>query len=155
MIDLKVQLENKFANVIDYYNFELIDWNKDEVSLLNKKGNFVLNIKTHFDNVYAEYIIKNNADNLISYDISNYLSSKCDDEDRKGITNPDNVESRLKAILLIWSKCLSRKFDDMLKGEINWVNDYEEFKLTGIPRMIQEKNKEILKKELTARPNLF
>lgn len=136
--------EDKFENIIANYNLQFIKYSNDMIYLVGK--GFILMITIHFDNMYVEYIIRDNNGDMISYNVSSYIVSKFDEMDRKDIVQPQNVEETLVAIITIWSRGLPRHCCNILNGEKDWLEDYKHFELAGKPNAIDTSLKTELEK---------
>ncbi len=59
------------------------------------------------------------------YYCDNFLALAFDDNDRKGLQDGDDVYTRIKNEILITSRGLVSKWENILKGDTKWLEDYK------------------------------
>lgn len=126
--------KEKFNSIINEYHLKYVDILNDTIALIGRK--YALVVTIHLDNMYVQYVFRNEENNYIGYNVSSYFVSKFDSDDRRGIDAPNNVEETLVAIFNIWSRGLPRHWSNMLKGDLAWLQDYEKFELAVEPKLV-------------------
>lgn len=140
----KKLFEEKFQKIIESYKLEIIELSDETLLLKSKECIFMITI--HFDDMYVEYIHRNERGKLIGYNISSYIASKFDSDDRKDIIPPQNVLETITAIFTIWCRGLPRHFNEMLQGDKAWIEDYKVFELAGESKKIPIELEKIIDK---------
>ncbi|MEY8284441.1 hypothetical protein AALA13_11525 [Lachnospiraceae bacterium 50-23] len=136
-MDWKKNMKEKFSDIMLNYNLRYHIISNNSIALIGR--GFALMLMVHFDNLYVDYVMRNQEKQLVSYYIFSYIANQFDAVDRKGIGNPKNVSERLEAIFTIWSRGLPRHCDSLLKGEHEWIEDYKQFELaTGLKNIKPE-----------------
>lgn len=141
---LNTFMEN-MESIIKKYNFQCIDVSHDKLLLVSNE--FALLFMVQYDQVYLDYIIKNN-DRYDKIDIWNFCISKFDEIDRENASQFQSIEDSLAVTYKILASGLERHFNNILIGDRNWIEDYKNYELAGKPQKAENYLEVILNKYL-------
>lgn len=116
--------EEKFIEIFQdvISDFKLHVKKLDENTMLLCSQKYYLEVFITFDGAFIRY--KNLITNK-KYDISNYLALNTEAVDRGGLSNAEIVSIYVEESLLVRARVLYRKYKNLLSGEINWFDDYQ------------------------------
>lgn len=87
------------------------------------KDNYAIVLSVDRDYVDINFLYKEGT-RIINYWIHPFLMENLDDEDRSVCREKYNVEDKLINYLLIYENVLSKKWQNILMGQMDWVEDY-------------------------------
>lgn len=111
-----------FSEIIRKYKLQMEVISYEEVVLIGV--DFILAFLMHHDDVSVFYIRRNEAEEIMRWDIDYYVAHAIIEEDRKGIIRGKTADERIRNIILILSRTFERCFTDILSGETEWMGDY-------------------------------
>ncbi len=141
---------NFFSEIIEKYNFEVVFLDENEIVLVGK--GFLIRIVMWREGVDLRYIILNEENRPVSYNLNHYTSPKCDSNDRDGLKPPESFHERIVYGLTIYSRGLMNHCDDILSGDKAWIKEFEKSKYcekggSRLGSTLQEQVEPLLKKQ--------
>ncbi|MGC9268109.1 hypothetical protein [Listeria ivanovii] len=130
-MDFKHAVQNSFADIIKEYQFNLIKINEDEIMLLNP--DYALTIWRSREGIDIYYLFLHNLEKV---KITNFLFSNYEKDLLASITSANNLTDKISNNLLIHARGLSKYFPELLSGQNDWVEKFNENKFYNEPRVI-------------------
>lgn len=94
----------------------------DDTTMQIIGDNFTLLISYDMDTSWIYYTNKKTDK---TYLISNYINVNAESIDRDDIPKVDIISKSIERTLIIQSRVLKRKFENLLEGKSDWFNNYE------------------------------
>ena len=105
-------LSENFAEIVKTYNLKEKKISNNEMAYIS--SNYVLIVTIEHFVINISYSTKADLPNM--YYCDNFLAEAFDDNDREGIQNGDDANTRIKNEILITSRGLVSKWGKFLKG---------------------------------------
>lgn len=125
-------IKSKFEKIIDIYHFEYVKIRNSCWALVGM--GFAITLTVGRDGATISYIMPNQHGEIYELDFDTYISRKFDKDDRKGIGKPKNLYETAVAELEIASRGLVSHWDNLLRGDKSWMEDYSKDLFGGFPR---------------------
>lgn len=133
-----------FKQILENYNLEICKINNHIFFLYSNK--YILIISISRDGVNIKYVKRNSDGKLEEFQIDSFISEKFDEIDRKDIGYPETIYDIVLAELKIVASGLERHFNNLLKGEIEWIDDFMTSSFDGAIREPNSVNKLYIEK---------
>lgn len=128
-------------DIFEKINDDLVIYFKDIIKQYNLKINKTTDISTAFIaetyilvffidkfDIGISYLITDSNGNFVKYAVENFFAEKCDDSDRKNLIVPKKAGDCVINDIVIMESCLSTKWQNILCGDKNWINDLKNSK---------------------------
>ncbi len=124
----KDYFEDKMQLLSEYYAEIVKTYNLKEKKIRNNvmayiSSNYVLMVTIEHFGITVSYSTKEDLPNM--YYCNNFLAEAFDDNDRVGIQLGDDANTRIKNDILVTSRGLVSKWENILKGDTKWLEDYK------------------------------
>ena len=116
--------EDCFAEIEEEYNTKLYVVSDKRMALVAKT--YILFFLVHMGTVYVRYVYRQEDGTLTEVDVDYNLTKSVIKQDYADLP-PTRTTFREEAEdeILITARCLARRWDDLLRGEIAWMTDPE------------------------------
>lgn len=114
-------LSENFAEIVKKYNLKEKKISENEMAYISSNYVFIVTIEPLGINI--SYSTKTDLPYI--YYCDNFLSEAFDDNDRVGIQYGDDANTRIKNEILIASRGLVSKWENILKGDTKWLEDFK------------------------------
>lgn len=135
--------KSTFKEIIERYHFEVVPINEHEVALVGK--GFAISVSVSREGATVYYIMVNEQQELIEYWFDNYICSKFDTKDRENYGKPANYNERIISELKVTASGLLNHWDNVLKGDQGWIEEYKTYEYGGEPKKANSFDVSILK----------
>lgn len=109
-----------FEEIIRTYNFKYI--RKDSLHSVLAKDNYAIILSVDRDYVDINYL-KREGTGIIKYWIHPFLMENLDEEDRSVRREGKDLNTKLINYILLYEKVLRTKWQNILTGKMDWVDD--------------------------------
>lgn len=111
-----------------------------KTALIGKRFALIIAI----DRFYATVSYLSTEEKTIKvYSCDNYFAEKYDDNDRINLLNGYGAESIVRNNIIIIANGLVNKWTNVLKGEIDWLENYKKSKWFSVERLLPEELEKI------------
>ncbi len=114
-------LSENFAEIVKTYNLKEKKIRNNVMAYIS--SNYVLMVTIEHFGITLSYSTKEDLPNM--YYCNNFLAEAFDDNDRVGIQLGDDANTRIKNDILVTSRGLVSKWENILKGDTKWLEDYK------------------------------
>lgn len=147
MNNIWIELNNeipKYAKEISKkYNLKIMGINDLKTALIG--FDFIILLSIDKFSASVSYIHRDEKGELWLYSCDNFLAEKYDNKDRVGLLKEDGVKEIIINELIIIINGLQNKWEDVLKGNRDWLVDFKKSKWYNISKL-ENKEKEIINK---------
>ncbi|EPR12848.1 hypothetical protein [Ruminiclostridium papyrosolvens] len=122
-------IKEYFSSIFEKYDLDYRDVTENSVAFIGKGYAFVLTIR--LGEVYLDFttLLENEYKKI---DIWNFCASYFTSEDRKNLPLGKTVEDNIRCTILVLARGLENNFRSMLKGHIEWIDNYKRYPMAGI-----------------------
>ena len=118
-----------FKDIIQKYNFKCKQHSSLKTVLY--KDNYIITMLVEREYVDL-YFIKEEGDIINKYWIQPFVLQNLTEEDKSNTREGDDWETRLINYLVIYEKVLRTKWESILLGKMDWVEEYKKSKMPSI-----------------------
>lgn len=118
-----------FEDIINQYNFNIKKTLSGETVIYKDDYGIVFNGDRDYVNIY---FLKKEGDKIFSYWIQPFMMDKLTDEDRSNEREGNDNYTTLINYLLIYEKVLRTKRENILMGQMDWVEDFKKSSMWSI-----------------------
>ena len=129
MTNYQELITNIFKEIIEKYNFKIVEINEHSIALVRDK--FAIIIVISRDGTTLKYVMEDEEGEIVEYKFDSFISTKFDSNDRSGVGNPVTIKDIIIAELEISARGLVNHWDNILTGDKKWINEYEVNELGG------------------------
>lgn len=123
-----------FSEIIRTYNFKYM--RIDGLHSVLAKDNYAISMSVNKDYVDIYFFHREEAI-IVKYWLQPFLMENLDDDDRSVARDGDDIETSIINYLLIYEKVLRTKWQNILMGQKDWVEKYDD---KSYMRLIREFN---------------
>ena len=110
-----------FEDIVETYNLKTKIISENEVAFVS--SNYVLVIFIEHFGISISYSTKEELPDM--YYCDDFFAEAYDDEDRKGLEAGEDAKTRIRNELIVASRGLVSKWENVLKGDTTWIEDFK------------------------------
>lgn len=127
-------------DIASQYNMKFVKVSSLKTALVGK--DFIILIFIDRFSANVSYIMREDKSELVLFQCDNYFAERYDQEDRRNLVLENGAESLVVNNLIVINNGLISKWNNVLKGDIDWLEEYKKsewFEKINLDQVEEEK----------------